>query len=382
MIHKSVVIVGGGPVGMVFAIKLAKSGHRDITILDANLPSEIAYTHTSPPNNSLNKQDGRVLALSYASCKLLEGINAWDEDLATAIKQVHISHSGLGISQINASDVHLPNLGYTVKYTDLCNKLQQCMASYPEIRLTKAIVKEVIPGKNYATISYGDEAQYLTANLAILAEGGRIKLSQVEYKEHDYSQVAIIAMLKTELKHNSTAFERFDESGALVLLPHADAYVLVWACPVSQREYLQNPDNLTKRLKELKFMKRFGNFEIKGKIHSFPLKLQVAKKRVLDRVVLMGNSAQMVHPVSAQGLNLGLRDAEALFQLIGNDLSKINEFDKERANDSKFVIGFTHLLAKFLEAPYTRHLRGLGIMALGNCKPLQNKLANSLIFGN
>src|SRR5579863_8219942 len=363
MIHKSIVIVGGGPIGMVVAIKLAISGHKDITILDANTGG---------------MQDGRVLALSYASCKLLESINAWDVNLATAIKQVHISHSGLGISEINASDVHIPDLGYTVKYTDLCNKLQQCIANYSEIKITKAVVQTVIPGKNYATISYDDE-EYLTANLVILAEGGRIKLSQVEYKEHDYKQVAIIATIKTELKHDNIAFERFDDSGALVLLPHESAYVLVWSCPLEEQNNLKNPENLTKRLKELKFMKRFGKFEIQGKVHSFPLKLRVAKNRVLDRVILMGNSAQTVHPVSAQGLNLGLRDVDALLELTDGDLTKVDDYDKLCANDSQFVVGFTHFLARFLEAPHTKHLRGLGIMALSNCKPLQNKLANSLI---
>src|SRR6185437_9665773 len=274
MIHKSIVIVGGGPVGMVVAIKLAISGHKDITILDAHPNSTKASTTVA--SKGPDREDGRVLALSYASCKLLESIKAWDVNLATAIKQVHISHSGLGISKINASDVRIPDFGYTVKYTDLCNKLKQCIVNYPEITLTKAVVKEVIPGKNYATISYGDDDQYLTANLAILAEGGRIKLSHAQYKEHDYKQVAIISTIKTELKHNNIAFERFDDSGALVLLPHEDAYVLVWSCPVAEQKYLKNPENLTKKLKELKFMKRFGKFEIQGKIHSFPLKLQVA----------------------------------------------------------------------------------------------------------
>ncbi|MCC2626012.1 MAG: hypothetical protein K0R14_1885 [Burkholderiales bacterium] len=366
MTHKPIVIVGGGPVGMVVAIKLAGYGHKDITILDANAD---------------NIQDGRVLALSYASCKLLEDINAWDEAFATAIKQVHISHSGLGISQINASDVNLPELGYTIKYTNLCNRLQQCISNFPEIKLTKACVKEVTPGKNYATVIYND-GECLTADLVILAEGGKIKLNQVRYKEHDYGQVAIIAAVKTELKHNNVAFERFDDSGALVLLPHGSLYILVWACPMAEKEYLQNPENLMNRLNELKFMKRFGGFEVMGKVHSYPLKLRVAKNRVLDRVILVGNSAQSVHPVSAQGLNLGLRDVDALLELTDGDLSKIDDYAKLRNGDSKFVIGFTHFLARFLEAPYTKHLRGLGIMTLSNCKPLQNKLAKSLIFGN
>lgn len=372
MVHKPVVIVGGGPVGMVVAIKLAIAGHKDITILDANSSQLISGT-------TARMQDGRVLALSYASCKLLDGIGAWNNKQATAIKQVHISHSGFGVSRINARDVDIPDLGYTIKYSDLCNVLGQCIANYPEIKLIQAIVKEVIPGKEFASIIYND-GQYLTANLVILAEGGLIKLSQVDYKEYDYQQVAAIATIKTEVKHNNIAFERFDDSGALVLLPHELGYVMVWSVPFTTN--LLTAEILSKQLKELQFMKRFGKFEVQGKIHSFPLKLQIARKRVLDRVILVGNSAQIVHPVSAQGLNLGLRDVDALLGVVGNDITNIDRYHKLRANDSNFVIGFTHFLAMFLEAPYTRTLRGLGLMTLSNCKPLQNKLANSLIFGN
>lgn len=375
MIHRTVVIVGGGPVGMVVAIKLAIAGHKDIILLDANIPNQSTHNLSDKP------QDGRVLALSYASCKLLDSIGAWDKKLATAIKQVHISHSGLGVSTINAQDVHISDLGYTIKYSALCDRLHQCIANYPEIKPTQAFVKEVIPGTEYATIVYND-SEYLTTNLVVLAEGGKIKLNQVEYKEHDYHQVAIIATIKTELKHNNIAYERFDASGALVFLPHGSGYVMVWSVPEAQKENMLNPENLTKQLQELKFMKRFGEFEVQGKIYYFPLKLQVAKNRVLDRVILVGNSAQIVHPVSAQGLNLGLRDVDSLLELIGDDITKVDEYDKLRTDDSKFVIGFTHFLARFLEAPYTSHVRGLGLMALSNCKPLQNKLANSLIFGN
>lgn len=376
MIHKPVVIVGGGPVGMAVAIKLAIAGYKDITILDVNTPPDQADEVTTA-----KPEDGRVLALSYASCKLLDGIGAWDKKLATAIRHVHISHSGLGISKINADDVHIPDLGYTIKYSALCNKLYQCIASYPEIKFTKALVKEVIPGSSFAAVVY-DDGQYLTADFVILAEGGRIKLGAVEYKEHDYKQVAIIATIKTELKHNNIAYERFDDNGALVFLPHDLGYVMVWSVPVAEKNNLLNHEILSKRLQELKFMKRFGKFEVIGKIHSFALKLQVAKNRVLERVILVGNSAQIVHPVSAQGLNLGLRDVDALIELIGDDVTKADKYHKLRTNDAKFVIGFTHFLARFLEAPYTGHLRGLGLMALSNCKPLQNKLANSLIFGN
>lgn len=281
MIHKPIVIVGSGPVGMTIAIKLAKAGYKEITLLDANVP-----------NNMLTQQDGRVLALSYASRQILENIKAWDNDCATAINQVHISHSGLGVSSINSNDVTLPELGYTIKYSDLCTKLYQCAQQYPEIKLTQALVNEVIPGKNYATIVY-NENETLTANWVILAEGGKVKPHQVEYKEYDYKQSAIIAPLKLSMSQSNIAFERFDDNGALVLLPYKDEYILVWSVDQEEQESLIDPEQLTSRLSQLNFMQRFGQFKINGKIHSFPLCLQVAKKRVIDRVILVRSSVRL-----------------------------------------------------------------------------------------
>lgn len=385
--HKSIVIVGAGPVGMVAAIKMAACGYTDITILDAH---KTAVENTTSLEGVTNAQHGRVLALSYASARLLEEIDAWDNDLvATAIKQVHISHSGFGISQINASDVQLPDLGYTIKYSDLCNKLYACLQRYPQIKLATATVKEVIPGKNYATVIYAQE-QYLTADLVLLAEGGQIKPKHTSYKEHDYQQSALVATLKTELKHNNIAFERFDDCGTLAFLPYKQAYILIWSSTQHDALYIQDPEALAQHLKTLKFMKRFGKFEIQGKPHTFPLKLQVAKNRVQDRVVLLGNSAQIVHPISAQGLNLGLRDVATLVELIDSDTdrdinkmySKIAKYDQLRVNDSGFAVGFTHFLAKFKDVPYTNQLCSLGLIALSNCKRLRNKLTTSLIFGN
>ena len=133
-------------------------------------------------------------------------------------------------------------------------------------------------------------------------------------------------------------------------------------------------------------MKRFGKIKLAGPIHSYPLRLQVARKRVIDRIVLIGNSAQTLHPISAQGMNLAFRDAATLCDLISNnqDFKDLSSYDKLRSKDANIVINFTHNLAKFLEFDnkIVNHIRGIGIIALSNIKKLQNIIANSLIFGN
>jgi 2-octaprenyl-6-methoxyphenol hydroxylase len=378
MIHKQIIIIGGGPIGLTSAISLAKLGYA-VTIFDAHFQQKI--------------HDSRVLSLSYASCNILRNIGVWDDGLATPIHQVHISHSGLGVSNIKASDMNLSELGYTIKYADLCNNLREKALENKQIEIIPSLVEKVVPGKNYATIEYGVEgkARYVTTDLVLLAEGGKIKPDNLEYREFDYRQTAIVAHIHVNARHHNTAFERFDDSGPLVLLPYQSHYVLVWARLQSDAAHLLEPKNLLSELNKLAFMKRFVSITIDKNISSFPLKLQVAKKRILERVVMLGNSAQVLHPVSAQGLNLGLRDIDALVEMLApghlsnlQDIQgKLAQYDKLRQKDAKLIIGFTHFLAKYLEKKSIigGHIRGLGLIGLSNCRLLQNKLAKSLIFG-
>jgi len=374
MQHKHIVIIGGGPIGLVTALNLAKNGH-DVVVLDANF---------------LSSNEGRVLALSYASYYYLNKLGVWPHDLATPINQVHISHNGLGTSNILASDINLDHLGYTVKYTDMCNALMNKLNDYPQIQLIKSKVNQIIAGKNFATINYveQDESIYLTTNLAIVAEGGKLNISGIDYTSFDYGQTAIVTQLKTQKSHQDIAFERFDVRGAMVLLPYRNNYVFIWTLASTDARAIVENNILLEELAKIPFMKRLGKYSIIDKIHSFALNLQVAKTRVVDRVVVLGNSAQILHPVSAQGMNLGLRDAQALNEIVDNswdpnDLDKLALYNDLRVADAGYTTKFTHYLARFVEeqSPLVKHLRGIGIIGLSNCKSLQNRITNSLIFG-
>jgi 2-octaprenyl-6-methoxyphenol hydroxylase len=377
MQHKEIVIVGGGPIGLTTAFNLVEKGFK-VTVLDSGV---------------IKANDGRILALSYASVEFLKEYELWDEMSATAINEVHISHKGLGVSKICADDLALVTLGYTIKYADLCKILENKLLGNKGFELVIATVDEVIHGKNYATLTYmhNDMLNYMTADLVIMAEGGNSKILGVEYNCYDYAQTAVVAEIKAEIKPNKIAYERFGNDGGLVLLPYLDRYALVWSLSNQTGGIDQNM--LQKKLQELSFMERFGKFSVSDKVHQFPLKRRFTRKRVFNNVILIGNSAQTIHPVSAQGMNIGLRDAKIVSDVIFNAKDdrtnsfcrkKLMEYDKLRSCDTHITLGFTHYLAKFidLDIPITNHLRGAGIMALSNCKLLQNKIANSLIFGS
>lgn len=380
VIHKEIVIVGGGPIGLTTALILLQKGFQ-VTVLDSG-------------KSKVN--DGRVLALSYASVEFLKEHDVWGAEFATIINEVHVSHKGLGVTRVVAHDLELETLGCTIKYADMCKVLENKIMGSERFEFITAAVDEVAHSKNYATITYRHDnaIDYVTADLVIMAEGGNVKLLDVLHDFYDYEQTAVVATIATSVKQNGVAYERFGNDGGLVLLPYQNNYVLVWSLNNAIVENTRfNKSLVQEKLQALPFMERFGNFTIKDEVYQFPLKLRFTKKRVLDNVVLIGNSAQTVHPVSAQGMNIGLRDAKILSDVILNAkdyrtnifcLDKLKEYDKLRGCDALLAVGFTHYLAEFvdLDMPIINHIRGAGIIALSNCKILQNKVANSLIFGN
>ena len=379
-----IIIIGGGPIGYTAALHLAAKGI-SVTVLDEDIKSKSV--------------DGRVLALSYASYAYLNSLGIWVKDAANTFKieQVHISHDGFGRSIIDASDVQLPCLGFTVKYVDIMRMLGNLVDQTPKITRHKCRVTEIASMRNYATIKYVKDniSDSISTNLAIVAEGGGLEVNGVEYRSHDYKQMAIVATIRTQNQANTVAYERFGGDGSFVLLPYNSHFVLVLSVDINANNEINNeinddiatPEGLTKYLASNKFFARFGKINVDGRVHSFPLYKRIAETKALDSVFIVGNSAQTLHPVSAQGLNLGLRDVRILCENIHNDRRKLvwggEWFNKLRKDDTKYIVNFTHNLAQFIDIDLNiiKHLRGLGIVLLSNCKPLQNKIGNNLIFG-
>jgi len=375
MLHHQIVIVGGGPVGLSMALFLARQ-NKKVTVIDQGLD----YS-----------QDARVLALSFASKQILKQINSWNEENATPIKRVQISHAGLGISNIDATSLGLDDLGYTVSYAGLCKGLTDKVRVNTNIELIIARVVKVTETGCYACITFEDvngEVKEITADLVIMAEGGKLLDLNRKKINHDYDEKAVVARVRLKAKTDNVAYERFTEIGPLVLLPFQDEYIVVWALNANLAD-----DSVTDKgsfidLLNRHYTSRFGGARLIGDINCFPLKLVQINKRFNKRIVMIGNSAQTVHPVSAQGLNLGLRDVTVLDMLIGRfenfESFDLTEFDQLRDRDADHVVGFTHFLATFThrQGEINRHLRGAGLIALSNLPVIQNKIAKRLIYGS
>ncbi|HWM44504.1 MAG TPA: FAD-dependent monooxygenase, partial [Burkholderiales bacterium] len=299
-----VLIRGAGPVGCVAA--LALRGSHEVRLLDRG---------TATPTF-------RPIVLSYASRLILERVGVWDALAATTIEKIHVSQAGaFGRTLLDAADAGVPALGYVVEYADLVAILRK--------RVQALMTAEELP-----------------ARCAVHAEG-----MSPDASVKRYAQDALVALVEVSPASHTVAFERFTREGPLALLPFAGRYALVWSLPPEKAARLAAaPEaDFLRQLNDAAGTRpgRATGAEARA---VQPLALRVRQTRIGERAVYIGNAAQTLHPVAGQGLNLGLRDAWDLAQIMRDaadpgDAAMLERFAVRRRLDAGATIRATDLLA-------------------------------------
>ena len=182
-----------------------------------------------------------------------------------------------------------------------------------------------------------------------------------------------VARLRTQRPPDGTAYERLTAHGPTALLPRGDGhYGLVHGVQSEQAEAVAAMDDAAflARVQDA-FGWRAGRFLAVGPRSVYPIIGCVAEALVAPRAVLVGNAAQSLHPLGAQGFNLGLRDALTLAECIaahpgdaGDDVV-LRSHAARRAEDRSRTLAFSDGLAKLTsnDAPLLRPLRSAGLLA-------------------
>lgn len=385
-----VVIIGGGPVGAALALALSGSKLK-VCVLEAR------------PANAASS-DARALALSYGSRLLLERLDVWDalHDVS-AIRKIHISQKqSFGRAVLHAEELNVPELGYVLPYAALQDALTEALQRSDVASIYGVSVTQLTSEADHAAIGYqqtcpepveADGAEHtLHTRLAVVADGGKLLAQRFPPEVHDYGQSALITHISCSAPQANTAFERFTPQGPLALLPFKEGYELVWtASHQAVQEMLGWND--AKFLRELHqhFGDRVGEFLTVGKRSCFPLGLRRAPQQVpMPHTVLLGNAAQMLHPVAGQGFNMGLRDAWELAQEIldvkpeelGTE-AMLAAYRADRRIDREAGIRFTDGLVRLFsnDLPLVSAGRAAALTAL-DCLPLVKKfVAKRMMFG-
>lgn len=388
-----VAVAGGGLVGMSLALALARAGVR------------VALVEASPASSLDDAGYGaRPIALSQGSRRILAALGVWDAIAASAtpIVRIHVSDRGhFGFARLGAHDLGVDALGYVLAAAELERALRSQLADLDAVHLLCPATVDDVDAVNGATarvhIAAADTgttprgARRLQARLVVVCDGGRSPLRErlgVPVSERDYGQWAVTARVEARCAHQGVAYERFTTEGPLALLPmQARSCGLVWSVGADSAEQLVTLDDAA-FLAALgrQFGTRLGGFVAAGARSAFPLSLITATRIVGERLAMIGNAANHLHPVAGQGLNLGLRDAEALAEMVAaslrdggdpGDAALLARYAADRRRDQSRVLRVTDALVRVFSNAFAPLVaaRAVGLLAFDLLPPLKRGFA-------
>lgn len=382
--NHDLIIAGGGPVGAALALALAGRGLA-LAVFEAR--PEVGAT-----------SDDRTLAISYGSRLILERLGIWDAIPApTPIETIHVSQQGgFGHSLLTAGESGVPALGYVLGYAGLQRALGDALSRCPGVTVVPgASVEQLRMHEDHveADIRRGTAIEQAQAKLLVVADGGIRLAGQAgaTIRSRDYGQQAVVAQVRTSAPHGLRAYERFCAGGPVALLPFGDRYALIWtAAEDGAAALVAMPDAEFLSALQSHFGDRAGRFvSVSGRAR-FPLSLRYALDPVVGRIVLLGNSAQALHPIAGQGFNLGLRDAWDLAETISSATAPdpgavplLARYRAMRNIDRKAGIALTDSLVRIFsnDAPGLRWLRGGGLALLDTLPRTRRAFVRRMIFG-
>jgi 2-octaprenyl-6-methoxyphenol hydroxylase len=392
-----IAVIGAGPVGLALALQASRVlPHARVSLFDSRTEDKDV------------SGDPRTLALSLGSVQMLQRLGVWPQDLAQPIHEVHVSQlpptlpsaGPLGLPQVHirADEEGVPMLGAVLRYGELVAPLQRAWLQAVQQsgqRLASRFgtaVTALKPLSDGVELDAGIAERF---DLGVVAEGGVFAQQARKAISRDYGQTAWVGTVALQGGTPGLAVERFTRHGPLALLPLRDTSLpagesraaLVWCVsaaddPVHQLDAAQRLAVLNTLLPEAA-----GRITALSPLKDFALGLNAERTLVSGRSVRIGNAAQTLHPVAGQGLNLGLRDAFELVQVLRHEAdvdAALRRVEWARAADRWSTIAATDFLARSFtwQLPGLPAVRGLGLAALQAAGPLKSLLARQMMFGS
>lgn len=369
-----VLIIGGGLVGASLAIALDRLG-LDVGLVEA-----------SPVGSLPPVFDQRNLSFAEATVNALTALGVLQKLRAPtgAIERIHVTRQGdFGRTLLDASKYGRSEFGRVVIARDFGEALEARLAELPRLRRYRPMrFVGLAPEQDdvrVVRLADGAGEQELRTRLLVAADGtgsGVRTALGIASETFDYEQMLFVTRVRAERAPDGTAYERFGPHGPTALLPRGDHhYGLVHGVARDEAEAVAALDEagFLERVQQA-FGWRVGRLLDCGPRSAYPMVRTMANALVAPRAVLVGNAAQTIHPIGAQGFNLGLRDALTLAELIeharGDDVSAdpgdaglLARYVARRREDRERTVTFSDGLARLTANPSEgiRPLRSLGL---------------------
>lgn len=346
------IIVGGGIPGMTLAFGLRQTGLR-VAVVEAQSEQQAA-------------DRPRAYALSPLSANIFRTMGLW-EYIAPAIchfPRVVLSDADYPHRvEFTLKDLGEPAVYHCAEHRVLQQALQHQLASSETVTcFYETRVASIHYGAKQAEVlvENAQGQQRLMAPLVVAADGARsLVRQQAGIKTHSrvYWQSCITAFVSPASDHRSVAYEKFWPKGpfAILPLPHNRCQV-VWIAPRKEADAIAAlpPDQFITAMERF-YGQHSGPLKLLSKPLVFPARIMQSRRYCQSRLALVGDAAHGCHPVGGQGLNMGIRDAALLSQVLQTaqqkgedlgDLKVLKRYGRRRWLENSVVLLFTDLLTR------------------------------------
>ena len=306
------VVIGGGPAGLTAAIALAETGART-----ALIARRAPYA------------DNRTTALLGASTDLLERLDVWRRcrDKAAALVTMRlVDDTGRLIRapevRFTSDEIGLEQFGYNIDNRSLMVALEERAAELSNLTRFDDEAASIDPQDADVQIRTGT-GQLLSARLVIGADGRQSPsraAAGIDVSRRELAQSALTFNICHSRPHQNISTEFHTLQGPCVFVPlPGNRCSVVWVQSTKEAERLQalGDDELSEAA-EKQSHSIFGRVQVEAGRHVFPLTIESPSQFASHRVALVGESAHVLPPIGAQGLNMGLRDAADIADIAGN----------------------------------------------------------------
>ncbi|CAN1563354.1 UbiH 2-polyprenyl-6-methoxyphenol hydroxylase and related FAD-dependent oxidoreductases [Caulobacteraceae bacterium] len=384
-----VIIAGAGMAGATLALALKSGGIEPLLVDPAPFDTQLEPTF-----------DGRSSAIAFSCFRqwrtlglapMLEPYaQRMDEILVTDGRSPGAASPGQGPFFLHFDSGEIADrvagepLGYMLENRRTRAALAQGIADagIQVLAPERVMSVEVKPAFAEVALSSG---RVLTAPLVVGAEGRGStvrKAAGIEAVGWDYPQTGVVCTVKLEHGHGGVAHEYFLPGGPFAILPLTeDRASLVWTEKRIRGEALKSasPEAFNAHLAR-RFGEFLGRIEVVGPVFTYPLSLSVAERLCAPRIALLGDAAHGVHPIAGQGLNLGLKGAAALAEVIveasrlGEDFGSETVLERyagwRRFDTNTLAAGMDAFVWLFSnDNPLIRLVRGVGMAAINRIGP-------------